>query len=83
MKQLTVNELVTVTQVGFKKNLIAYPRRIEFRGTVYEFLDAGLHCTVRRGDQVAHIMTMTDGHQQFRLRCDNKGGVWTLVSIVS
>ncbi len=69
--------------MGFGKNLSAYPRRIEFQGTIYEFLDAGLRCLVRSGSQVAEIITMTDGMQQFRLRTDNRGGNWTLLSIIS
>jgi len=83
MNRVTINEQVAVTQMGFKKNLAAYPRRMEFRGTIYEFLDAGLRCLVRTGSQVAEIITMTDGQNQFQLRSDNHGGNWTLVSIVS
>lgn len=83
MNRVNINEQVAITQMGFKKNLAAYPRRMEFRGTIYEFLDAGLRCLVRTGTQVAEIITMTDGRQQFKLRSDNHGGNWTLVSIVS
>lgn len=83
MNTLTVNEQVNITQLGFKKNLTAYPRRMEFRGSVYEFLDAGLRCLVRSGDHLAEIITMTDGNEQFRLRSDNRGGNWTLLNIVS
>lgn len=83
MNRVTINEQVAVTQMGFKKNLSAYPRRMEFQGTIYEFLDAGLRCLVRTGNQVAEILTMTDGKQQFQLRTDNQGGNWTLVSILT
>lgn len=83
MSNVTVNEQVNVTQLGFKKNLTAYPRRMEFRGSVYEFLDAGLRCLVRSGDHLAEIITLTDGNEQFRLRSDNRGGNWTLLNIVS
>lgn len=83
MNRVNINEQVAITQMGFKKNLSAYPRRMEFRGTIYEFLDAGLRCLVRTGSQVAEIVTMTDGRQQFQLRSDNHGGNWTLVSIFS
>lgn len=83
MNRVTVNEQVAITQMGFKKNLAAYPRRMEFRGTIYEFLDAGLRCLVRTGSHVAEVLTMTDGKQQFQLRSDNHGGNWTLVSIFS
>ena len=83
MNRVTINEQVAITQMGFKKDLAAYPRRMEFRGTIYEFLDAGLRCLVRTGSQVAEILTMTDGKNQFQLRSDNHGGNWTLVSIMS
>lgn len=83
MNRVTINEQVAITQMGFKKNLSAYPRRMEFRGTVYEFLDAGLRCLVRSGDRLAEIITMTDGRSEFQLRSDNHGGNWTLVSIAS
>lgn len=83
MKSVAINEQVAVTQVGFKKNLSAYPRRMEFRGSVYEFIDAGLRCLVRTGDHIAEIITLTDGSSQYRLRSDNKGGNWTLLSIAS
>jgi len=83
MNRVTVNEQVAITQMGFKKNLAAYPRRMEFRGTIYEFLDAGLRCLVRSGSHVAEVITMTDGFRQFQLRSDNNGGNWTLVSILS
>ena len=83
MNRITVNEQVSITQMGFKKNLSAYPRRMEFRGTIYEFLDAGLRCLIRSGSHVAEVLTMTDGRQEFQLRSDNNGGNWTLVSILS
>lgn len=83
MNRVNINEQVAITQMGFKKNLSAYPRRMEFRGTIYEFLDAGLRCLVNTGGQIAEIITMTDGSNQFQLRSDNHGGNWTLVSIFS
>jgi len=83
MNSVNVNEQVAITQMGFKKNLSAYPRRMEFRGTMYDFLDAGLRCLVTTGGRISEILTMTDGQNQFRLRSDNHGGNWTLLSIAS
>jgi hypothetical protein len=83
MNRVNINEQVAVTQMGFKKNLTSYPRRMEFRGTIYDFLDAGLRCLVNTGDRICEIITLTDGQSQFRLRTDNHGGNWTLLSIVS
>lgn len=83
MNRITINEQVAVTTMGFKKNLTAYPRRMEFRGTIYEFIDAGLRCLVRSGEQMAEIITMSDGQSLYRLRSDNHGGNWVLLSIIS
>lgn len=83
MNRIAVNEQVAITQMGFKKNLAAYPRRMEYKGVVYDFLDAGLRCLVKTGEQMAEILTMTDGRKQYQLRSDNHGGNWTLVSILS
>lgn len=76
-----INKPVIITALGFRKDNLAYPRRMEYEGTSYRFIDAGLSCIVRRGGLVAQIMTMTDGHKQFKLRSDNRGGSWTLLSM--
>ena len=83
MKKVTINEQVTVTALGFRKNLAAYPRRIEFRGTTYDFIDAGLRCLVRHGERIAEIITLSDGISNYHLRSDNRGVNWTLLSIAS
>jgi hypothetical protein len=76
-----INKPVAITAVAFRKNHAVYPRSMEFDGTRYHFLDAGLSCVIRHGSRLTQVLTMTDGHRQFRLRSDNKGGLWTLVCI--
>lgn len=83
MKQLTINQEVFISAMGFRKNLEAYPRRMEFDGRTYNFIDSGLRCIVHKGERMAQILTMSDGYKIFRLRSDAKGGVWTLVSMSS
>ncbi len=83
MNRIDVNEVVAITQLGFKKNLSAYPRQMEFRGRVYDFVDMGLSCLVRMGDRASQIITVSDGTSMYRLRSDNHGGNWTLLSIMS
>ena len=83
MTHTNINQQVDITQMGFKKNLEAYPRRMEFNGGSYEFVDSGLRCNVKSGSLVAQILTMTDGFAQYRLKTDNKGGNWTLLSITA
>lgn len=83
MNRVNINEEIAVTKMGFKKDLTAYPRRMEFRGSVYDFIDAGLRCLVRSGEQIAEIITVSDGNSLYRLRSDNHGGNWMLLSIMS
>lgn len=83
MKKIPINEQVIVTSMGFRKNLVAYPRRMEFRGVTYNFIDAGLRCLVRHGERIAEIITLSDGTADYHLRSDNHGGGWTLLSIAS
>ncbi len=81
MKSIQINQQVFISAMGFKKNLEAYPRRMEFDGRTYNFIDSGLRCIVRRGERMAQILTMSDGMRLFRLKSDAKGGIWTLVSM--
>lgn len=83
MKKVQVNEQVIITSLGFRKNLMVYPRRMEFRGATYNFIDAGLRCLVRHGERIAEIITLSDGVSDYHLRSDNCGINWTLLSIAS
>ncbi len=83
MNRVEINELVSVTAMGFKKDLAAYPRRMVYQGATYEFLDAGLRCLIRQGGRIAEILTLSDGRANYRLRSDNHGGNWTLLSITA
>lgn len=83
MNNVNINEQVLVTVMGFKKDLAPYPRRMEYQGATYDFLDAGLRCLVRTGGRIAEIITLSDGRANFRLRSDNHGGNWTLLSITA
>ncbi len=78
-KQTTINSPVQVTAFAFGRDLRAYPRRIEYMGTTHYFIDGGLRTVVRRGERTMHILTMTDGEQDYRLRSDGDG--WTLLSM--
>lgn len=77
----TINSPVTITSIGFGPGMRSYPRRMEYGGTTYQFLDAGLRTIVRRGERIAQILTMSDGLNDYHLRSDNLGGNWTLLSI--
>ena len=81
MPQLTpINNPVTITSMGFGRNMRAYPRRMEYGGTTYNFIDAGLRTIIRKGERITQFLTMSDGVHDYQLRGD-VGGVWTLLSI--
>lgn len=76
-----INTPVTITSMGFGRDMRAIPRRMEYEGRSIEFIDSGLRAVIRKGEQIAQVLTMSDGDQEFRLRSDNHGGSWTLLSI--
>lgn len=80
-KFTTINSPVTITAMGFGRDLRAYPRRMEYGGTTYNFLDAGIRTVIRSGERIAQILTLSDGANDYCLRTDNQGGSWTLLSI--
>ncbi len=80
MKNL-LNTPVTILSLGFGRDLRAIPRRMEFDGQQIDFVDNGLCTTIRHGDRIAQILSLSDGEHTFRLRSDNHGGSWTLLSV--
>lgn len=81
MTNTIINKEVNVTRLGFKKDLRAYPRQVEYEGNTYDFIDAGISCMIRSGGRIRQILTLTDGQTQFRLRGNERGSKWTLLSI--
>lgn len=80
MKKFTsINSPVSITALGFGRDMRTYPRRMEFKGTTYSFVDAGLRATLGSGGRMASIFTMTDGACDFRLK--SEGSSWTLLGI--
>lgn len=77
----SINTPVDITAMGFGRDLRAIPRRMEYQGRSISFVDSGLRTVIKKGERIAQILTMTDGEQNFRLRSDNHGGSWTLLSI--
>lgn len=80
MKNL-LNTPVNILSIGFGRDLRAIPRRMEFEGRQIDFVDNGLRTTITHGDRIAQILALSDGERTFRLRSDNHGGSWTLLSI--
>ena len=74
-----INSPVSITAIGFGRNMEAIPQRMEWGGRTYRFIDRGIRATIRRGESVMSTVTMSDGEQSFCLR--QSGGMWTLLSV--
>lgn len=81
--KITVNKEVSVTAVYFRGhgNLKSFPKRMEYAGQEYTFLESGLRSLVRKGQRLTQIFNMTDGVANYRLKFDNEAQLWTLLDI--
>lgn len=80
-KFTTINRPVAITALGFGRDMRVTPRRIEYGGTSYTFVDEGIRARIKRGSVVSQVLTMSDGERMFRLKSDGRGGSWTLLGI--
>lgn len=81
MKKQHINEQVTVTVFGFRNNLSTYPKKIEYQGLTYSFIDAGLRCLVKSGNIISEVFTLSDGARDYYLKKEHQGMKWTLLKI--
>ena len=79
MKNNSINSPVSITAVGFGREMEAIPRRMEWGGRTYQFIDRGIRVVARRGESVMSTVTMSDGERSFCLR--QTGRDWTLLSV--
>lgn len=80
-KRDVINEQVAITSLGFYKNLESYPKRMEYRGRTYNFIEMGLKCLVRQGEKIAQVMSLSDGVAWYQLKYDQSSSSWTLLAI--
>ncbi len=78
-----INEEVNVTSVYFRpgRHLKGFPKRMEYGGREYTFVESGLRYLVQKGQQLFEIFDMTDGDRDYRLKFDQSGQIWTLVGV--
>ena len=78
-----VNKEVTITAMYFRnrRGLKSFPKRMEYNGNTYTFLESGLQYLIKRGQKMIQIFDMTDGHYTYRLKFDEGEFNWTLVNI--
>ena len=78
-----VNKEVAITAMYFRdgRGLKSFPKRMEYDGNTYTFLESGLQYLIKRGQKMVQIFDMTDGTDMYRLRFDENSFDWTLVNI--
>ncbi len=82
-----INQEVAVTGMYFRptrtddRNIKGYPKRMEYEGREYTFLESGLRYILNKGQQLIEIFDMTDGTRDFRLKFDTSEHTWTLVGV--
>lgn len=75
----TINSPVSVTAMAFGRDMQPIPKRMEWAGRTYQFIDRGIRVVSRRGESIMSTVTMSDGSQSFCLR--QTGSMWTLLSV--
>ncbi|MGF7228411.1 MAG: hypothetical protein ACQR33_00305 [Candidatus Saccharibacteria bacterium] len=82
-QRVSVNKEVAITAVYFRNNaqLKSFPKRMEFDGQEYTFLESGIRYLVEKGQNLIQLFDMTDGAADYRLKFDTNQSTWTLVNI--
>ncbi len=75
----SINSPVSVTAMAFGRDMQPIPKRMEWAGRTYQFIDRGIRVVSRRGENSMSTVTMSDGRQSFCLR--QTGSMWTLLSV--
>ena len=75
----SINSPVSVTAMAFGRDMQPIPKRMEWAGRTYQFIDRGIRVVSRRGESSMSTVTMSDGSHSFCLRSD--GSAWTLLSV--
>lgn len=82
-----INKEVSVTGLYFRsarpddRHIKGYPKRMEYEGREYTFVESGLRYLVRKGQELIEIFDMTDGRRDYRLKFDTTAHVWTLIGV--
>lgn len=56
-----------------------FPRTIEVEGKQFDFLENGLRCLVRRGQEFVQIFNMSDGRNLYRVSFEPGDRTWKLL----
>jgi len=82
-QRVSVNKEVAVTAVYFRNDaqLKSFPKRMEYEGQEYTFVESGIRYLVEKGHNLIQLFDMTDGSHDYRLKFDTKQSTWTLVTM--
>lgn len=82
-----INKEVTVTGLYFRPSasenrpMKGYPKRMEYEGREYTFIESGLRYIMKKGQRLFEVFDMSDGSKDFRLLFDTSDHNWTLVGV--
>lgn len=81
--RISINKEVSVTALYFRgdRSLKSFPKRMEYNGREYTFMESGLRYLIHKGHQLTQIFDMTDGMTNYRLKFDNRQQLWTLIDM--
>ena len=82
--QTTINESVDIEFVRFidhRRKYKSWPRKMKWRGKLYEFKSVAYYHKLREGRVIYHIFHMTDGANDFRLKFDPEVLSWKLEEV--
>ena|SRR5438132_791195 len=79
-----VNKEVSITSLYFQngRELKSFPKRMEFEGREYTFIESGLRYLIQKGQQFIQVFDMTDGERKYRLKFDANEHTWTLIGMM-
>lgn len=77
-----INEDVNITAWYFRnrRQLSTYPKRMEWGGRSYTFSEGVQYCITKAGS-ITRIFDMSDGSNNYRLKCGADESNWMLVAI--
>jgi len=74
-----LNQDVDVTAYYFKGGK-SFPRRIQMGNDELTFIESGLKCLVKTGQQIIEIFNMSDGRDYYTLRHNQGQSNWVLLN---
>ena len=77
----TIDEAVSVDLLSNHVTHRVLPWVLHWRGSQYRITKVGFHHTVRKGNVLHHIFSVTDGNMFFKLTFDTETLFWRLLEV--